>query len=253
MFRIFKYGLVIVLFPAAVLGQTGYLTVDCPANTTIYIDSVLVARQPFEDLALLPGKYLIGLDPANDFSWQRRTTAQEIEIKPFERVFVDLHAVQPVAVYSNPIGSDVFAGKRYLGKTPVFLNRAEIDTATLRVKHAGYRAETFSLKPDLSEYKIDLLPMDEGDETRVREAFLSGVEVNWFKESLVLTSFVSSWAAFFFKRKADDLYLQYEGASIPSRIDYFYNETEKYDRYSEVALGISAVSLGVYLFILITE
>jgi len=253
MYRIFRSLFLLLILPAMAVPQVGYLSVNSPENTTIYLDSVLIARQPFSDLALLPGKYKLGSDPVNDFSWQRRIQAQEIEIKPFEKTVVDLKKTGSIVIYSDPIGSDVFGGGKYLGKTPLYLGRLAVNGEDFRIKRAGYEEKKFSLAPDQNEYTVKLLPIDPGAEMRVQEALLGGTEVNWFKESLVLTSFVSSWAAFFFKRKADNLYLQYQGAAIPSRIDYFYNETEKYDRYSEVALGVSAVSLGVYLFILMTE
>ncbi len=238
---------------AMTFSQVGYLTIDSPANMTIYLDSLLIARQPFADLAVLSGRYMISIAPVNDFSWNQRSQGKEIEIKPFERKYVDLNGLSQVKIYSNPIGSDVFAGNKFLGKTPLILPRTDIEGQELQLKRAGYKEQKLSLSPDQSEFTLNLTPIDPEQVQRVNEVLLGGTKVNWLRESLVLTSFVSSWAAFFFKRKADDLYTQYQGASIPGRIDYLYNETQKYDRYSEVALGVSAVSLGVYIFILVTE
>jgi len=241
-----------LVVPALTFSQVGYLTIDCPPNTTIYLDSLLVARQPFTDLAVLPGTYVISIASVNDFSWNQRSQGKEIEIEPFERKYVDLNGLSPVKIYSNPIGSDVFAGNKYLGKTPLILPRTDLEGRELRFKRAGYKEEKLSLTQDQSAFTLNLTPIDP-ELSRVNEVLLGGTKVNWLRESLVLTSFVSSWAAFFFKRKADDLYMQYQGASVPARIEYLYHETQKYDRYSEVALGISAVSLGVYIFILVTE
>ena len=253
MFRIFKYLAAGVVFPLTLTAQVGYLSVDSPENTAVYLDSVLIATQPFSDLVLTPGKYTIRLDPAGDFSWQRRNQEQVVEIKPFEETVAHLNGISQITIFSNPIGSDVFAGSRYLGKTPIFTNRSIVGDSEIRIKRAGYREETLIPEAEVNTYTVNLELLDTGGDDRVFAAMPGGTEVNWFKESLVLTSFVSSWAAFLFKRKADDFYLQYQSASIPSRIGYFYDETEKYDRYSEVALGISAVSLGIYLFILMTD
>lgn len=247
------FNCLVVLLPLISYGQVGFLTVDCPANTTIFLDSVLISRQPFKNLAIQPGHYMISVKPVLDFSWQRRSQARQIEIKPFEETDIDLGDMQSVTIFSDPIGSDVFDGTTFLGKTPVFVSKGSLNGNDLSIKRIGYKPETFNLQRDQDKYSFTLTPLDPTSEDRVRTTVAGAARVNWFRESLVLTSFVGSWTAFLFKRKADSMYGQYERASIPSSIDYFYDETEKYDHYSDVALGVSAVSLGIYLFLLITD
>jgi hypothetical protein len=249
---ILKY-LTVLLLPLMSYGQVGFLSVDGPANTTIYLDSVLISRQPFKNLAIQPGQYTLSVNPAASFSWQQRTQARQIEIKPFDETYVDLGSMQAVSIFSDPIGSDVFQGVRFLGKTPVIVSKGLLTGEELNIKRAGYKSETFTLQNDRNDYSVTLAPLDQSEAGRINPTVAGAAQVNWFRESLVLTSFVSSWAAFLFKRKADSMYNQYEHASMPSSIDYFYSETEKYDHYSDVAIGVSAVSLGIYLYLLITD
>ena len=69
--------------------------------------------------------------------------------------------------------------------------------------------------------------------------------------SLVVVSLASSWASFYFKREADKYYNQYQRASDSRDMISLYSKTERYDRMSEIAIAVSAVTLGTYLYILL--
>jgi hypothetical protein len=76
---------------------------------------------------------------------------------------------------------------------------------------------------------------------------------SWLREGLVVTSLVGSWASFFFKREADKHYDRYLRTADPAEMHRSFKKTEDFDRYAEIAIGISIISVGTYLYLLITD
>ncbi len=75
----------------------------------------------------------------------------------------------------------------------------------------------------------------------------------FFKNSLLATAILSNWAAFYSKRLADKSYERYLHSSRQNEIKRYYNQSENYDRLSNVMLGISVSTLGGYFWLLMQD
>jgi hypothetical protein len=117
----------------------------------------------------------------------------------------------------------------------------------------GYQERSFTMQDIETQSYLSLKKLNPDENPDVFRASLGGTQVNWFRESLILTSFISSWTAFMFKRKADQNYANYISSSIPVLMDRYYDEAQKFDRYTEIAIGVSVTALTIYMIWLITE
>jgi len=189
----------------------------------------------------------------HDFSWNKRASREIIQVLPGQEVTKDFQSKNFVKILSRPVGSDVYLGSILLGKTPLILKEDILSGQPVVLRKNGYKEKTFAFQ-DLSDKEYLTLPKaDPGDDDDVFEASLGATRVNWLRESLIFASFASSWAAFMFKRKADQNYSGYLNSSIPVMMDRYYTESQKFDRYSEIAIGISVATLSVYMLLLIME
>jgi len=82
---------------------------------------------------------------------------------------------------------------------------------------------------------------------------LENSQTKWFKEGFVVVSVFSSWAAFYFKRKAYKYHDKYLQEGNPVKMNNYFNKTERFDTYSDVSIAVSLTSLGTYMYFLIFD
>lgn len=248
--------LFLILIVTPVLSQeseTGHLTIEVDPHNEIYIDSVLVANQSFTRLALQAGTYRIHVQDSHDFSWDSRPVEETVRIMPSSEVRLDYRQTRFARIKSQPSGSDVYLGSILLGQTPLNIRRETLEGQSVILRKNGYNEHTFSLQQITESDYLTLSRNEKSKNGSVFEASLGGTRVNWFRESFILTSFVSSWAGFLFKRKADQSYAAYMNSSLPPVMERHYNDAQTYDRYSEIAIAVSVTSLTVYLLMVVLE
>ena len=248
--------LLLVWFAAPALCQeseTGHLTIDVDPHSEIYIDSFLVSDQSFSRLALQPGTYRIQVQDSHDFSWDSRPVEETVRIMPSAEIKLDYRQSRFAKIKSQPSGSDVYLGSIWLGRTPLNIRQETLEGQSVILRKNGYNERTFTLQQITESDYLKLNRDEKSKNSGVFEASLGGTRVNWFRESFILTSFVSSWAGFLFKRKADQSYNAYLNSSLPPVMERHYNNSQTYDRYSEVAIAVSVTSLTVYLLMVILE
>ncbi len=75
----------------------------------------------------------------------------------------------------------------------------------------------------------------------------------YLKPGLAALAIATNWASFYLKRKADDYYQRYHATSNLSKINEYYKQTQKFDRYSEIMLGISITGFTAYFALLLHD
>ncbi len=73
----------------------------------------------------------------------------------------------------------------------------------------------------------------------------------YLKPGLATLAIMSNWGSFYLKRVADDYYDRYRSTSNLHEINYYYRKTQQFDQWSNVLLGVSVVSISVYLYLLL--
>jgi len=233
--------------------NTGFLSVDSDYNFDLYLDTMYIASRSFSNLALPPGNYILRAYDANDLSWQSRGFTRQVQILPGEHVKLTFDQQQAIHLYSKPFGSEVYLNNELLGKTPLVVTNPITNTEKLTLKKTGFQEFNLFVNNNQKEYLVELKRKDDINQTLVFRAVPDKKHISWLREGLVVTSLVSSWASFFFKREADKNYEKYLRTADPFQMVTSFRKTQDFDRYAEIALGVSLVSLGTYLFLLLID
>jgi len=235
--------------------RIGYLSVNASKDYQIFINDSLLNQGSFSKLALKPGDYdLSALNP-NNLSWLNRGFIQNIEIIHGETTTVFIPVSEYITIRSKPFGSEIYNENRLIGTTPLVLSSEKYNGKNFILKKAGFEDKSFVILKNNKNYSFDLVQKDNDKNfpNPVLNANLEKNNFNWLKEGLVVTSLLSSWASFYFKREADKNYDKYLHSADPQMMQYYFNRTGDFDKYSEIAIGVSVVALGTYIYILISD
>jgi hypothetical protein len=233
--------------------KTGYLSVSVEDGMQIYIDTSLVGGHSFSYMELLVGEYTVHVYNAQTHDWADRGSSKNIIIRENEYIKIDFAQTDQVKVLSLPIGGKVFAGDDLIGNTPITFNRDLVGTRTIKIEKNGYTEQSFDLAANQNEYKVNLVPIKDEAQLRVARIAESRNSIKWYREGLVVTSLLSSWASFYFKRQADQSHAKYQVTSDSRRRFEYWNQARQYDTFSEIAIGVSVATLGTYFFLLLID
>jgi hypothetical protein len=233
--------------------RTGYLSITVQNGMSIYVDTTLVAKHSISNIEVSVGFHRIHVYDPQAFDWSNRGIIKNIEITNGEKISLDFTESQNIKILSLPFGSRVFDGDDLLGNTPLTYNLDAVDRKSLRVEKQGYENKSINLFKGRDEYKIFLDPIEEDRHLKVARLPGNPNHLKWYREGLIVTSLLSSWASFYFKGRADDAYDRYQRASDSRQIEELFNKTKKYDTIAEIAIAISVTTLGTYFYLLLTE
>jgi hypothetical protein len=229
------------------------LTIQVDPEVEIFLDKTLIANQSFSQLAVQTGTYELIIVDTHNFSWNDRAIRETIQIVPGGELNRDFRSENYRKISSQPVGADIYLGSILLGQTPYTIKKELLQDQSITLRKNGFKEKSFSLTQiDETDY-LKLSRLDE-DDTPVFRAALGGTQINWFREGLIFTSFLSSWASFMFKREADKNFtLASINSSIPPISQQYYDQAKQFDQYAHVAIGVSVAALGVYMLIIMTQ
>jgi hypothetical protein len=219
----------------------------------IYIDTTYIASHSFSYLSLESGRYTLYAYEPNNLEWKPNSIKKQIEIIKGEHLQIDLSDFESVRIYSKPYNSYVYSNNILMGRTPLILQTSKAQDQSLTIKKEGFNDYAFSLTDNQKQYMIELNRLDNYEHLTVLKSGAENNHFRWYREGLIVTSVVSSWASFFFKKRADLNYNRYLRTAEPVQMVTSFRRTQDFDRYAEIALGVSLVSLGIYFFILIID
>ncbi len=235
--------------------ESGKLTIySQPPGCWVRVDSVLVGKTPLDSLALPLGTHHITISSPETGLWFHEEKNFAVRIDSAGSQTVSVRFSRPVFLNTIPYGAMVFAESKPVGTTPLSLPYARFFRKRLVFEKNGYQPDTLLLasprpvlirlkkKPGFVEPQLPKFP---------DLAFGEKKSYKKYKFVLLATSVVSSWAAFYFKNVADDNFKKYRRTADPVLINRYWNKTRKFDRLSDVALGVSYTSLAGFIYFLI--
>jgi hypothetical protein len=199
------------------------------------------------------GEYTIHVYNSQTYDWADRGISKDIVIEENAYVNLDFVLTDQVKVLSLPIGGKVFAGDELIGNTPITFNRDLVGTQTIKIEKKGYAEQSFNLDANQNEYSFNLLPLENDIQLKVARISNSQNQLKWYREGLVVTSLIASWASFYYKRQADQTYAKYQVTSDSRQRFALWRQTRQYDTYAEIAIGVSVATLGTYFFLLLID
>lgn len=245
--------LLAIISPALPAGDDGTISIiSQPPACWVRIDSVLAGRTPLECFPLNPGVHTIQVYPPEQGIWNLQEKVFEVTIAAQQDTVLEVVFSAPVYINSVPYGAQLLGDAGLLGITPLYLPFEENQGKQFRLEKSGYKPYRFSLNS--RESVLAYLEKDKKypavDNNPEFLGFISKKHLK-SKFSLLALSVASHWASFYFKNLADSNYDNYRQSADPARIDYYWDRTKKFDRYSEISLAVSYASLAGLMYLVI--
>ena len=240
--------------PALLAGESGTISIiSQPPGCWVRIDSVLAGKTPLEGFSMPSGAYTVQVYPPEQGVWNLQEQVFEVVIRAQEDTALEVVFSAPVFINSVPYGAQLLGeAGLLLGMTPLYLPFEENRGKQFRLEKAGYKPYRFSLNS--RESVLAYLEKDKkyaADDDKPGLFGLVSKKHLKSKFSLLALSVASHWASFYFKNLADSNYENYRQSADPAQIDYFWDRTKKFDRYSEISLAVSYVSLAGLMYLVI--
>lgn len=223
-----------------------------PAGCWVRIDSVLVGKTPLNEFELAIGQHIIQVYPPNKGVWNLQEKVFDVSIasgtnNPLNAVFSS-----PVFINSVPYGAQLYTDNIALGFTPLYLPFEENAGKQFRLEKKGYRPYLFTLTSNqsiIAELQGEKGVVKDREKPRLL-GFLPRTHLK-SKFTLLAVSIASHWASFYFKNIADQNYEKYQQTADPQLMDQYWKQTQKYDKLSEISLGVSFASLAGLIYFVI--
>lgn len=238
---------------SAGVDQSGYLSVKVEDGMEIFVDTTYIGQHSFSYMKLPVGEYMVHVYNPHSLDWSERGSSRNIIITVNEYVSLDFTSEDQIKIVSLPIGSKVYSEDKLIGTTPLTFNRDVLGSNSIRLQKKGYEEASFKISSDLDEYRFILNIDQDDDQLKVARLSDGDNQIKWYREGLVVTSLLSSWASFYFKRQADNTFAKYERSSDSREMFKLYSETQRYDTMAEIAIAVSVATLGTYFYLLLTD
>lgn len=223
-----------------------------PAGCWVRVDSILVGKTPLNNFVLVAGSHAIQVYPPNNGVWNLQERVLEVSVLPNQNMPLNIVFSSPVFINSIPYGAQLFNKETPLGFVPLYLPFEENKGKQFRLEKEGYKPFSFTLTTNqsiIAELEKASNFKDEKDHSRLL-GFIPKRNLK-SKFTLLAISIASNWASFYFKNVADDNFERYQQTADPRLMDQYWQQTQKYDRLSEIALGVSVASLAGLIYFVI--
>ena len=234
--------------------KTGQLSISLNSPGIVYLNSEFLTNESISNLNLKSGKYILSFYNSESRNWNERGYQSEINIYPNDELIIEIPNTKLIYINTIPYGGDIFQSNQLLGKSPIFVNSKNINfEENINIVKTGYSPLMFIPNANKTEYFFKLNPESVSNEITFASPVLDNSQTTWFKEGFVVLSVISSWAAFYFKREADQNYSKYLSSGNPAKIEKYYNATQRYDTFSDISIGVSLGALSTYMYFLIFD
>lgn len=220
-----------------------------PQNVEVRLNSVLLGSTPLLNLQLSPGTYQLEAIAREPGMWYNTNILKEIQLFSGQDTTIYFQFPIMVKINSIPFHAQLLHENRLIGLTPVFIDFDKFRGKEFSLEKTGYKISQFTLTTSQSQLlTLEPIRLSENDEennsftyslfhTRIKSKFL-----------FLTGSVVSHWLAFYFKNMADDNYAHYLTTGNPQLMKKYWDNTQKYDRWSDVSLGVSYAFLGGLIY-----
>lgn len=227
-----------------------YLTIlSQPEQVRVRLDSVIIGTTPLHRLKITPGNHTIEALSPYDGLWNITNITRTFAVKSGSDTTIHIRFQRPVIINSIPYDARLIRNNLILGLTPLTLPFEENRGKEFLLEKDGYRSFRFVLEKPRN-YLFELEPVQPEISAEERGSFTYSLLHTRLKSKfLFLTgTVVTHWLAFYFKNVADENYEKYARTADPQLMKKYWDETRKYDRLSDITLGISYAFLSGLIY-----
>lgn len=220
-----------------------------PQNVEVRLNSVILGSTPLLNLQLSPGTYQLEAVASEPGMWYNTNLFKEIQLHPGQDTTIYFQFPILVKINSIPFHAQLLQENRLIGLTPVFIEFDTFRGKEFSLEKPGYKTSHFTLTSPQSQL-IALEPIRLSENGEDNNSFAYSLFHTRIKSKfLFLTgSVVSHWLAFYFKNLADENYTRYLTTGNPQLMQKYWDNTQKYDRWSDISLGVSYAFLGGLIY-----
>lgn len=220
-----------------------------PNQLEIRLDSVFIGNTPLENLIIDPGTHVIEAYSPNPGLWNSTNTTIRFHIESGRDTTINIRLQQSIKINSIPYHAELLKNDRVLGLTPVSILFEENRGKEFRLEKRGYESVSFTLKEPRSRL-FRLKPIQLVDAETESNSFMHSLAHTRLKSKFLFLSgsVLTNWLAFYFKNLADDNYNKYLTTSNPQLMDKYWDKTQKFDRFSDISIGVSYALLGGLIY-----
>lgn len=251
---ILKWNIFILFLIQFTFAQNGKISVtSSPAESWVRVDSILVGVTPITDIEVQAGFHTIDIAPPKGGIWNYEDKHLEVFIKEDQDTTLNINFSKPVFINSNPYGAHLKTEKNYIGITPLYISFEPNQGTAFEIIKEGYEPYKFTL--DTPDPVYARLSKKEGymEEAKKKPQLFGLLPRKHVKSkfTLLAVTVAAHWASFYFKNVADEKFDKYLQTADPQLMDKYWNETRKFDRISEITLGVSYTALAGLIYLVI--
>jgi len=226
------------------------LTIESiPDQVQIRINSVLVGNTPITNYEVNSGYITIEAISNQAGIWNNHNIVQEIFTTPGQDTTIIIQFPKMIKINSVPFHAKLLVNNQSIGLTPVSVDFNQYRGKEFLLEKTGYKSFRFILQNQTSQLytlePLDLATIDEENSSFTYGLFHSRMKTKF----LFLTgTVVTHWLAFYFKNLADDNFEKYSTTGNPALMQKYWDNTQKYDRWSDITLGVSYAFLGGLIY-----
>lgn len=252
-----KSFILILLGAVSLLAQAqspaAYLTLHSdPPGVEIRLDSLFLGKTPLYRVAISPGAHLVEALSPYPGIWDYANIRRTVNLIPGQDTTLSFRFQHFSIINSVPYHARLRAANRVVGLTPIELPFESNRGRAFLLTKSGFESLSITLrKPGPQLYKLSPIApqISELQESSFTYAVL---HTNLRTKFLFLTgSLTAHWLAFYFKNIADDNYDRYLHTSDMALIRKYWDDTRKFDRFSDISLGVSYVLLTGLIYTVI--
>lgn len=220
-----------------------------PDQVQIRVNSVIVGITPIIDYEVESGYISIEAISNETGIWNNHNIVQEIFVTPGQDTTIQIKFPKMVKINSIPFHAKLMVNDQFMGLTPISVEFDRYRGKEFLIEKTNYNSFRFFLvNPNSQLYTLE--PLDISALEKENISFTYGLFHSNMKSKFLFLSgtVVTHWLAFYFKNLADSNFDKYTNTANPALMQKYWNNTQKYDRWSDITLGVSYAFLGGLIY-----
>lgn len=248
--KLILIAIILSAFIANAQENTAKITIYAiPDQVQVRVNSVLVGKTPIIDYEVESGYNIIEAISDETGIWNNHNIIQEIFIAAGRDTTIHIKFPKMVKINSIPFDAKLMVNDQFMGVTPVSVDFDRYRGKEFLIEKTNYKSFRFFLEDPKSKL-YTLEPLDIAALEEENTSFTYGLFHSRMKTKFLFLSgtVVTHWLAFYFKNLADSNFEKYTNTGNPALMQKYWNNTQRYDRWSDITLGVSYAFLGGLIY-----
>ncbi|MCU0644967.1 MAG: PEGA domain-containing protein [bacterium] len=219
----------------------GYVKIETDsAGIEILIDGKLIGMTPLPFIALQPGIHQIAALHPQRFLWGNLDWLQTVQIAAGDSIILKPSFKILFSLQSKPFGAEIYINGEFQGTTPLTIAIESKDSSSVILKKEGYNDQFLNLNQfQTNHLQIPLVRNNQLFDFKQVEENEQKKQSHYRKLTYGMwgLSVLTGLATVYFKDQADEKYRQYLVASSLRDMNKLFNDSRRFDQYSNISLG----------------